>query len=171
MRKDWKPGRGKLGLFKPLIGSWACEADTPMGPVRCTRTLEPTLGGAYLQLEARWHFGSSETTAPEGCDEAETLKGKVYEETALIGVDAEGAIRFWSFTSDGKNSQGVVTDVTDLHPQAIGFEAQMPAGTARMTYWPDEEDGFFWAVESKSKKGWSRLASHHYRPVVSISKV
>jgi hypothetical protein len=39
----------------------------------------------------------------------------------------------------------------------------MPAGTARMIYWPDEESGFHWAVESKVKKGWNRFTQHHYQ--------
>jgi hypothetical protein len=53
-------------------------------------------------------------------------------------------------------------DVSDIHPQAIGFEAQMPAGIARMAYWPDEEDGFHWVVESKNNSGWHRFSHHHY---------
>jgi hypothetical protein len=98
-------------------------------------------------LHACWEFGE-----------------KVYKEFAFIGVDKDGKVAFWSFTNDGKRSQGVVADVTDLHSEAIGFEAQMDAGLARMAYWPDEEGGFYWVVESKTKKGWRRFATHHYRP-------
>lgn len=73
---------------------------------------------------------------------------------------------FWSFTSDGKRSQGTLADVTDLHEEAVGFEAQLPTGTARMACWPDDEGmGFHWVVESKTKKGWNRFVEHHYRPV------
>jgi hypothetical protein len=75
-----------------------------------------------------------------------------------------GKVGFWSFTSDGKRSQGTVSDVTDIHPEAIGFEAQMPAGFARMVYWPDDGGGFFWAVESRTAKGWRRFTQHHYHP-------
>ncbi len=82
---------------------------------------------------------------------------------ALIGAGDEGKVCFWSFTSDGKRSQGTIADVTDLHAEAVGFEAQMPAGFARMAYWPDEEGGFFWVVESKTKKGWKRFVKHQYR--------
>jgi hypothetical protein len=147
--KPWKKGRGKLGFMQPLIGAWEAKAETPMGPVRCTRTFEPILGGTRIRLDACWEFGP----------------GKKYTELAIIGPGDEGVIAFWSFTSDGKRSQGVVADVTDLHPQAIGFEAQMDAGLARMAYWPDETgDGFYWAVESKTKKGWRRFTHHHYRP-------
>jgi hypothetical protein len=89
----------------------------------------------------------------------------VYKEHALIGLNLKGEVAFWSFTSDGKNSTGILTDVTDVHPEAVGFEAQMPAGIARMIYWPDEEDGFYWAVESKTKKGWNRFAKHNYKPI------
>jgi hypothetical protein len=143
--KRWKRGRGKLGIFAPLIGSWKATASTPMGPVNCTRSFEPVLGGNYVRLTARWYF----------------VKG-VYEEVAMIGVNADGMVAFWSFTSDGKNSNGIVADVSDIHPEAVGFEAQMPAGLARMAYWPDENDGFHWSVEAKNKKGWKRFTEHHY---------
>jgi hypothetical protein len=82
---------------------------------------------------------------------------------ALFGAGHGGPVAFWSFTSDGKRSQRTVADATDLHPEAVGFEAQMPAGLARMAYWPDDEGGFFFAVESKTKKGWKRFLLHHYR--------
>jgi len=57
-----------------------------------------------------------------------------------------------------------VADVTDLHPEAVGFEAHMPAGFARMAYWP-AGDGFIWVVESKNAKGWRRFVEHHYHRV------
>lgn len=141
----WKRGRGKLGIFTPLLGTWSAKASTPMGPVSCTRLFTAILGGKYIQLAANWSVG----------------KGG-YEELALIGENADGRIAFWSFTSDGKNSTGLLADVTDVHPEAIGFEAQMPAGLARMIYWPDASDGFHWAVESKNKSGWKRFTEHHY---------
>ena len=90
--------------------------------------------------------------------------GGGYQELAIIGVGDEGQVRFWSFTSDGKLPEGVVTDVTDIHSEAVGFEAVMPAGIARMAYWPVEDGGFRWAVESKNAKGWRRFTEHHYRP-------
>jgi hypothetical protein len=124
--KHWKRGRGKLGIRAPLMGAWKTATNSPMGPVKCTRTFTSALGNAYIQLTARWEFG----------------KG-IYEEIAMIGVNAEGKIAFWSFTSDGKNSYGTWADVSDVHPEAIGFEAQMPAGLARMIYWPDDADGFY----------------------------
>jgi hypothetical protein len=89
-------------------------------------------------------------------------KGKAYRELALIGVGEDKEVCFWSFTSDGKRSEGKLADVTDVHPEAIGFEAQMPAGLARMIYWPDADGGYHWAVESKTKKGWNRFTEHHY---------
>lgn len=141
----WKRGRGKLGIFAPLIGSWNASGSSELGPFTCSRTFAPALGGAYLQLSARWQFGR-----------------KSYEELAMIGADSDGRISFWSFTSDGKKSTGTFADATDVHPEAISFEAQMPAGLARMIYWPDEADGFYWAVESKNKKGWGRFVEHHY---------
>ena len=145
-KKHWKRGRGKLGFLAPLLGSWSADAESPMGSMRCTRTFEQVLGSTYIRLVARWFSG----------------KG-VYEEFCLIGAAADGTVHFWSFTSDGKHSEGSVADVTDLHPEAIGFEAIMPAGIARMAYWPDAEEGFHWVVESKTKKGWNRFVEHHYR--------
>jgi len=80
----------------------------------------------------------------------------------MFGVE-EGGIFFRSFTSDGKNSYGKIKDESDAHPEAISFEAEMPGGIARMIYWPDPEEGFRWAVESKTKKGWNRFTEHHYK--------
>ena len=141
----WKKGRGKLGFLDPLIGIWRAEADSEMGKVVCVRTFRRVLDGAYVQLTADWEFAQG-----------------AYKEIALIGVGPDKQVNFWSFTSDKKQSQGYVADVTDIHPQAIGFEAQMPAGLARMAYWPDDEAGFHWVVESKTKKGWNRFTEHHY---------
>jgi WD40 repeat protein len=146
MPKRWKKGRGKLGPFDPLLGHWVAETHSPMGPMRCTRTMERILGNQWLRLVARWEFGPN----------------KAYEEVAIIGPGPEGTVRFWSFTNDGKRSEGDVADVTDLHPEAVGFEAQMPAGRARMAYWPADDDGVIWVVEARTKKGWSRMAHHHY---------
>jgi len=143
----WKKRRGKLGFFHPLLGTWHAQADSPTGPVHCTRTYRRVLNGKFVQLSAHW----------------ETSRA-VYEELAYFGERAEGTIGFWSFTSDGKHSEGIAADATDIHPQAIGFEAPMPAGLARTAYWPDDEDGFFWVVEAKTKTGWRRFLHHHYRP-------
>lgn len=143
----WKKGRGKLGVLAPLIGNWEAKAETRMGPVRCTRSFAPILSGTYVQLIARWEFSDG-----------------VYEEHAFFGVDDGKKLAFWSFTSDGKHSQGVIADVSDIHPLAVGFEAQMPAGLARMVYWPNETGGVNWAVEAKTKKGWKRFTEHHYKP-------
>jgi len=144
----WKKGRGKLGVFDPLLGSWRAEADSLMGKVICTRTFTKVLDGAYIQLTADWEYERGS-----------------YKEIALIGVGPDGKLNFWSFTSDKKHSQGYLADVKDIHPDAIGFEAEMPAGLARMVYWPDDTEGFHWVVESKTKKGWNRFTEHHYRTV------
>ena len=117
-----------------------------MGPLRCTREFTKVLGGKYIHLVARWH-----------------MKQGVYEEVAIIGV-RDGKLGFWSFTSDGKRSEGTLTNGKDVHPEAIAFEAQMPAGLARMIYWPGGEAGFHWAVEAKNAKGWRRFTEHHYKP-------
>ncbi len=144
----WKKGRGKLGAMDPLIGSWEAKFESPMGKGRCIRSFIPILRGAYIQLTARWEF-----------------KDSFYEEQALYGVDENRKLAFWSFTSDGKHSQGVIADASDIHPQALGFEAQMPTGLARMVYWPNEMGDVSWVVESKTKKGWNRFTEHNYTPV------
>ncbi|MBK7306435.1 MAG: hypothetical protein IPI88_04940 [Chitinophagaceae bacterium] len=54
-----------------------------------------------------------------------------------------------------------------MHPDAICFEANMPAGLARMVYWPADDGGFHWAVESKVKKGWNRFTMHHYHAIAT----
>ncbi len=142
---SWKKGRGRLGILEPLIGNWEANADSPMGKVKCNRKFEKILGGNYIRLIAKWEFGQ-----------------KVYEEIAMFGVENK-EIFFKSFTSDGKNSEGKISEAIDIHPNAICFIAEMPAGTARMIYWPDSEEGFHWAVESKNKKGWNRFTQHHYK--------
>ena len=148
-KSNWKKGRGKLGPLQPLLGSWQAENDSPMGKLKCTRTFKLILGDKYIELYARWQFG----------------KG-AYEETAIYGVN-DDTLSFWSFTSDGKKSQGYLADGTDIHADAICFEAQMPAGLARMIYWPADDGGFHWAVESKVKKGWNRFTQHHYHPIAT----
>ena len=121
---SWKRGRGKLGPLDPLLGAWVAAADSPMGPVACQRTFSRVLNGAYVTLDAVWDF-----------------QGKKYLEHAVYGVGEDGALTFWSFTSDGKRSVGTLADGSDVHPSAIAFEARMPAGLARMIYWPAEDGG------------------------------
>lgn len=141
----WKKGRGKLGVFDPLLGVWRAEAESPQGTVVCTRTFSKALNGAYVRLEAVWQFAN-----------------QTYEEIAFFGVNAQREVCFWSFTSDGKQSSGVLAAAADVHPQALGFEAQMDAGLARQIYWPGETGNVEWVVESKTKKGWNRFVHHHY---------
>ena len=163
MGNVWKKGRGKLGVLAPLLGRWSASTESPMGPLRCTRVFEAVLGGSYVRLGTRWQLGAGPPEGQGECPDAPAKAGGGYEEIALFGAGEGGRIAFWSFTSDGKRSQGGSADVTDLRPEAVGFEAQMLAGLARMAYWPDGEGGFFFAVESKNKKGWKRFVEHHYR--------
>jgi len=144
---NWKKGTGKLGVLNPLLGTWQASAVSPMGKVKCTRTFTKILNGKYIHLIARWEFGK-----------------KIYEEFALYGVK-NNKLSFWSFTSDGKRSEGVIADGNDVHPDTIAFEAQMPAGLARMIYWPNEDGSINWAVEAKNKKGWKRFTQHKYLPL------
>lgn len=144
---NWKKGRGKLGLFAPLIGHWITNEDsTDEQKPECHRSFEHTLDNKYIKLEVIWK-----------------LKNKYYLDYTLIGLNEKKEICFWSFTSDGKNSHGILADVSDIHPEAIGFTAEMPAGIARQAYWPDDANGFFWVVESKTKKGWNRFVKQHFK--------
>ena len=146
---NWKKGRGALGIFDPLIGDWAAHAAGEGSASRapCTRRFT-RMWGNYVRLDAHWPQPG----------------GKSYEEIAFFGKDRGGALAFWSFTSDGKQAQGAPVDGSDVHPQAIAFAAEMPAGTARFVYWPHESEGFYLAVESKTKTGWNRFLRHHYLP-------
>lgn len=146
MAMTWKKGRGKLGPLTNLIGTWVAKAESEMGPVTCSRSFDYVLEKKYIQLTARWTFE----------------KG-MYEEICLFGPGPSGKLEFWSFTSDGEQSQGAAADVTDVNELAFGFEAGMPAGVARQAYWPDETEGFRWIVESKTKKGWRRFVEHQYK--------
>lgn len=144
----WKPGRGLLGPLKPLLGAWITDADMNGMTFTVTRTFEP-MGKGWVRLEAVWNL-------PRGA----------YVETALFGPGDDGTLGFFSFTSDGKRSVGRRADGTDVHPQALAFQARMPAGLARMIYWPSETGvGFDFAVESRTKKGWNRFLVQHCRPL------
>lgn len=147
---DWTKGRGLLGPMKPLLGEWTTvSGGGDQNAMTCTRTFKP-FGKQWIELDARWEMGSRGT----------------YREIALFGASDQGALGFHSFTNDGKRSAGTIADGSDVHPQALAFEAQMPAGLARMIYWPDESGaGFYFAVESKTKKGWNRFMRHKYQAV------
>ena len=119
----WRKGRGLLGVLDPLIGPWQATAVTPMGAARVERVFSRVLGGRWVRLEARWFIGSG-----------------VYEEVAFFGRRPDGTLGFWSFTSDGKRSEGWLAEAPDLPAGAIAFEADMPAGRARFAYWPRTAD-------------------------------
>lgn len=150
MAQVWKKGRGKLGPMAPLLGRWKAQADTPMGPIACIRDYQK-FGDGYVKLEAEWIFRAKGAS-------------KSYREVCLFGPDKDGVLAYWSYTNDGKKSSGRLSEAHDVHPDAVCFEAQMEAGLARQVFWPDEKTGMRWAVESRTKKGWSRFSEHHYRP-------
>jgi hypothetical protein len=134
--------------MEPLIGDWFTEAAGSIGHVKVIRRFEWILDRSAVELNARW----------------ELPQGKAYSERAIFFVDHDGTIAFCSFTSDGKHSRGSVADGTDIHAEAISFVAEMPAGLARISYWPSDGQGFRWAVESKTKKGWNRFMEHESLP-------
>lgn len=141
-----------LKVLKPLIGKWECSTDSPMGMVHCTRSFQYILNQKYIELTCIWDFGS-----------------KQYEERALYGMK-EDTLQFWSFTNDGKSSHGCISQAEDIADNAICFEAEMPAGTARMVYWFDQSNQLNWVVESKTKKGWNRFVKHSYQRVNEASR-
>lgn len=144
----WKPGRGRLGPMTPLLGAWTSEpaGEGPASAAPCRRVYTPH-GKDWIRLEAEW---------------GGPMSG--YREIALFGAP-DGVLSFWSFVTDGKRSEGVVADGSDVHPLAVAFIAQMPAGKARMIHWPDETgEGWYFAVESQTKAGWNRFFRHRYRP-------
>lgn len=151
MSRAWKKGRGRLGPISPLLGRWTASADTPMGPVSCIREYAK-FGDGWVRLEAAWAF-----------DTARGAARSPYREVAMFGADSDGVLAYWSYTSDGKRSSGRLADGTDVHPSAVCFEAQMDAGLARQVFWPDEAEGFHWAIEARNRKGWNRFTQHHYR--------
>ena len=147
----WKKGRGLLGPLQPLLGDWRTqkgEGGTGASGMACTRSFAP-FGKSWIMLEARWETGPDRT----------------YVERAFFGPGDDGALSFFSFTNDGKRSAGRLADGSDVHPEAIAFEAEMPAGLARFVYWPAEEGpGFLFAVENRTKKGWNRFLRQHFVP-------
>jgi hypothetical protein len=157
MATAWKKGRGKLGPMAPLLGKWKAATDTPMGPVSCVREYTK-FGDGYVRLEAEWNFKAAPSSANK------ESAPKVYREVCLFGPDKDGMLTYWSYTNDGKKSSGKLSEATDVHPEAVCFEAQMDAGLARQVFWPNEKGGMNWAVEARNKKGWNRFSLHHYRP-------
>jgi hypothetical protein len=146
---EWGKGRGALGPLKPLLGDWIAEAggEGAAGALRCSRSFR-AFGKAWVELDARWEMGSRGT----------------YREIALFGAGPDGDLVVFSFTNDGKRSEGRRVDGSDVHPLAIAFESEMPAGTARMIYWPAESgEGFHFAVENRTKRGWNRFLLQTYR--------
>jgi hypothetical protein len=138
--------------LQPLLGDWRTmqsEGGTPASAMACTRSFAP-FGKGWVRLDACWETGPD----------------RAYRETAFFGAGEDGALGCFSFTNDGKRSMGRLADGTDVHPDAIAFEAQMPAGLARMLYWPleDEGQGFRFAVESRTKQGWNRFLVQHFGP-------
>jgi hypothetical protein len=132
---------------RPLLGVWRYAGRTPLGATKCERLFAPVLNAKFIELRATWR-----------------LPSKSYEEIALFGANRDGQLAFWSFTADGGCSSGPSSQAPEVHPQCVCFEAKMPAGLARMLYWPHENEGFWFAVESRTKKGWRRFIHQHFKP-------
>ena len=141
-------GRGLLGPMKPLMGDWAWSGEHASQSIIARRTYEP-FGKGWVRLTAVW-----------------TMPGRDYVETAFYGPADDGTLGFYSFTNDGKRSEGRLADGSDVHAQAVAFVAKFPAGTGRMIAWPrdDGAPGFDFAVESQTKRGWNRFLQQRFGP-------
>ena len=53
----WRRGRGKLGVFEPLLGTWVAVSKSDQGKVRCTRSFKRVLSNRYMQMETQWKIG------------------------------------------------------------------------------------------------------------------
>ena len=149
----WTKGRGLLGPLKPLIGRWitsGSHGSSQAAAMRCSRSFT-MFGKGWVELDARWEIGP----------------GKEYREIAFFGTGEDGALACYSFTNDGKRSVGRLAEASSAGDRAIAFEARMPAGLARMLYWPLDDDapGFWFAVESKTAKGWNRFLQQQFVPM------
>jgi hypothetical protein len=143
-----KPGAA-LSKLKKYVGQWTAEGVGPMGSYRCDRIFEEVRGGKWLRLTVIWDLPSH---------------GMKYEEVAVYGVDPVGKrLRFWSFTSDGKRSEGEFATPADVPPDALCFEADVSGRRARMIWSPVGPDGFTVAVEASLKKGWRRFLEQRFR--------
>jgi hypothetical protein len=131
----------------PLLGDWRFSGHSPLGKVVSERSFSPVLGGKFVELRASWRTA-----------------GKAYEERAFFGAKPKEGLVFWSFTSDGGYSFGRLSKGVGLPAPSICFEAEMPAGLARMAYWPHEQNGFVFVVEARGKKGWERFVEQHFEP-------
>jgi len=126
-------------------------AKSPTGLVACVGDYQKP-GDLYVRLDAEWRFKGRQTEM------------KSYREVCSFGPGPDGVLTFWSDTSDGKKSSGRLAEAKDNPPGSVCFEADMNVDLARQVFWSDGGDGMHWMVESRTKKGWSRLAQHHYRP-------
>lgn len=134
--------------MKPLLGRWIHQGAHNGQTVRVERTYE-AWGKGWVRLTAIW-----------------TMPGRDYVETAFYGASQDGTLGFYSFTNDGKRSEGRLAEGADVHAQAVAFVAKFPAGTGRMIAWPrgDGQPGFDFAVESQTKKGWNRFLLQRFDP-------
>lgn len=143
--ESWQRGRGRLGVLAPLLGTWVAEGESEAGPFRCERRFARALHGTYIELRAEWR-----------------LPGRTYDEVALHGHDRDGALRFWSFTSDGRQSTGWRVDPDDLPHPGVAFEADLPDGRARYAYMAVPDGRLLYVVESRTANGWNRFVEHRY---------
>jgi hypothetical protein len=132
----WKKGRGKLGILEPLIGTWTAETDSPMGRVRCTRKFASLHGDKWVRLDAVWELGG----------------GKRYVEHAVYGVDTNGSLKFWSFTSDGKRSEGALVEASDIHPEALASRPRCPRAPPEWSTGPSPTAASTGSSNPKRKK-------------------
>ena len=72
----WLKGRGKLGLFDPLLGIWQAEAKSEMGSVKCTREFKKV----FSKISGLSEFN----------EEYRKLQRNFFSGTATVELDANG---------------------------------------------------------------------------------
>ncbi len=104
-------------------------------------------------LDAEWDFG-----------------GKFYKEHAIYGVDAGGDVAFWSFTSDGKRSRGVLQRA-GCPPRSHRLRGRNASRPCPNDLLARNRRHYALGRKSKTKKGWNRFTEHTYSKEISESKV
>ena len=141
----------RLRLLDPLLGEWVARGESPLGPYTCRRRFSRVLRRTHVQLDTYWEYAAD-----------------TFDERTIFAPHEDFGLQFWSFSSNGEQSNGHLTAAGGLSEQAVVFEALTPSGRMRMSYWPTgTNDVVVFVVDTKSRSGWSRLLEHHYRPIGS----
>ena len=143
-----------LSFFKPYCDTpWIFQGTGSMGDYTCERRFERILGGKFVRMEVLWQVAKH-----------------TYGEVAIFGKTAPGVdsshkgLCFSSFTTEGKASLGLQVTPEDLSTGGIAFEADMPAGRARMMLWPEGREVLWLTVASRNASGWKPFLEQRLTP-------